>query len=65
MCLLGHFCDNFHVYFISCQSCRGKQRTMFAPPKLTAEGVFTKLKDIAMMTGHSVSIDSCSCLLLM
>lgn len=35
------------------ESCRGKQRTMFAPPKLTAEGVFTKLKDIAMMTGHS------------
>lgn len=38
---------------IVAESCRGKQRTMFAPPKLTAQGVFTKLKDIAMMTGHS------------
>ncbi|XP_068673166.1 DNA ligase 1-like isoform X3 [Montipora foliosa] len=38
---------------IVAESCRGKQRTMFAPPKLTAEGVFSKLQDIAMMTGHS------------
>jgi len=29
---------------------------MFAPPKLMAAGVFTKLQDIAKMTGHSVSV---------
>ncbi|XP_044184001.1 DNA ligase 1-like isoform X2 [Acropora millepora] len=38
---------------IVAESCRGKQRTMFAPPKLMAAGVFTKLQDIAKMTGHS------------
>lgn len=38
---------------IVAESCRSTQRTMFAPPKLTATSVFTKLKEIAMMTGHS------------
>ena len=28
---------------------------MFAPPKLTVSSVFTKLKEIATMTGHAVS----------
>ncbi|KAK3717328.1 hypothetical protein QZH41_011566, partial [Actinostola sp. cb2023] len=35
------------------ESCRTNQRTMFAPPKLTAVGVYSKLKEIAMLTGHS------------
>lgn len=29
---------------------------MFAPPKLTVSSVFTKLKEIATMTGHAVSM---------
>ncbi|GAB1599167.1 DNA ligase 1-like [Argonauta hians] len=36
------------------ESCRSNQRTMFAPPKLTIAGVFTKLKEIALLTGNSV-----------
>ncbi|XP_077866367.1 DNA ligase 1-like [Saccoglossus kowalevskii] len=35
------------------ESSRSNQRTMFAPPKLTAYGVFTKLKDISSMTGNA------------
>ncbi|XP_029636363.1 DNA ligase 1 isoform X1 [Octopus sinensis] len=36
------------------ESSRSNQRTMFAPPKLTIAGVFSKLKEIALMTGNSV-----------
>lgn len=36
------------------QSSRNKQRTMFAPPKLTIQSVFKKLKEIASMQGASV-----------
>ncbi|XP_048575636.1 DNA ligase 1 isoform X2 [Nematostella vectensis] len=35
------------------EASRSNQRTMFAPPKLTAASVYSKLKDIALFTGHS------------
>ncbi|XP_073513918.1 DNA ligase 1 isoform X2 [Phyllobates terribilis] len=35
------------------ESSRGNQRTMFTPPKLMVSGVFSKLKDIARMTGNT------------
>ncbi|XP_077979976.1 DNA ligase 1-like [Glandiceps talaboti] len=35
------------------ESSRSSQRTMFAPPKLMVSGVFTKLKEIAGMTGNA------------
>ncbi|KAE8593398.1 hypothetical protein XENTR_v10019111 [Xenopus tropicalis] len=35
------------------ESSRSNQRTMFTPPKLMASGVFSKLKDIARMTGNA------------
>lgn len=34
---------------------KSNQRMMFTPAPLTVEGVFTKLKEIAKMTGHAVS----------
>ncbi|XP_064631815.1 DNA ligase 1-like [Lineus longissimus] len=36
------------------EASRGNQRTMFAPPKLTARAVFNKLKEIAVLTGNAV-----------
>jgi len=36
------------------ESARSSQRTMFTPKRLTAGGVFTKIKDIANMSGNSV-----------
>lgn len=41
------------------QNCRSTQRTMFAPPKLTISSVFSKLKEIALMTGNSVRFSIC------
>lgn len=38
---------------IIAEASRSTQRTMFAPPKLTAVTVYNKLKEIALMTGHS------------
>ncbi|KAJ1131009.1 hypothetical protein NDU88_009352 [Pleurodeles waltl] len=35
------------------ESSRSNQRTMFAPPKLSAIGVFNKLKEIAKMSGSA------------
>ncbi|XP_067124516.1 DNA ligase 1 isoform X2 [Centruroides vittatus] len=35
------------------ENCRGTQKIMFAPPKLTIPGVYNKLKDIAKMTGNA------------
>ncbi|KAM4636896.1 DNA ligase 1-like, partial [Discoglossus pictus] len=35
------------------ESSRSNQRTMFTPPKLTVSGVFSKLKEIARMTGNA------------
>lgn len=35
---------------------KSNQRMMFTPASLTVDGVFTKLKDIAKMSGHSVYI---------
>lgn len=35
---------------------RSNQRMMFQPAKLTVHSVFSKLKDIAQMSGHAVSI---------
>ncbi|XP_073408226.1 DNA ligase 1 isoform X3 [Dendrobates tinctorius] len=35
------------------ESSRGTQRTMFTPPKLMVPGVFSKLKEIARMTGNA------------
>lgn len=37
------------------ESSRSNQRMMFQPANLTAGGVFTKLKEIANMSGNSVS----------
>ena len=37
------------------ESSRSTQRIMFAPPKLTIPAVFDKLKEIATMSGSSVS----------
>lgn len=37
------------------ESSRSNQRTMFQPASLTAGGVFRKLKEIASMSGNSVS----------
>ncbi|XP_028395470.1 DNA ligase 1-like [Dendronephthya gigantea] len=38
---------------IVAEASRSTQRTMFTPAKLTIVTVYNKLKDIAMMTGHS------------
>ena len=35
------------------ETSRAKQKTMFAPPKLTIPQVFDKLKEVAKMTGHA------------
>ncbi|XP_013776200.1 DNA ligase 1-like isoform X2 [Limulus polyphemus] len=38
---------------IVAETSRSNQRIMFAPPKLTLAGVFSKLKEIAQMTGNA------------
>lgn len=35
------------------ESCRSNQRIMFPPPILTVSSVFMKLRDIALVTGHT------------
>jgi DNA ligase-1 len=42
---------------IVAEQSRSNQRMMFQPAKLTVHSVFSKLKDIAQMSGHAVSID--------
>ena len=40
---------------IVAEASRSTQRTMFQPAHLTIQGVFAKLKEIANLTGNSVS----------
>jgi DNA ligase-1 len=41
---------------IVAEQSRSNQRMMFQPAKLNVQSVFSKLKDIAQMSGHAVSI---------
>lgn len=40
---------------IVAEKSKSNQRLMFTPAHLTVDGVFTKLKEIARMSGHSVN----------
>ena len=46
---------------IVAETSKSHQRMMFQPPRLMLRTVFEKLKEIALMTGHAVSVCSCSC----